>query len=316
MSVQAKINFSLRPAKYTERRMLVDFFSHLNAFDKVSKYQYIGFGSYYFADFALFHKQLGFKSMINIERDGVNQERYKFNSPYGSIRHIFKQSIDALRDIDLSKSKNILWLDYLCSLNGDCLRDVEHFCKNTQSGSVLLVTVNGRIDLSKKEAEANFLGSIDRPLLTRPKASLAGDGFRKECINIMRRKIESVLIERSGNVGQEKFKFRPVINIVYSDGSEMLTYGGIIYSESDAEVAESNIFSDLEYARESEESFEIKYPILTYKEIKYIDSIIGHQELYDASNMEKSFKPIPKSEVEKYLSLYRFCPNFAHVDTW
>jgi hypothetical protein len=54
-----KINYSLRPAKSIERKMLCDAFRRLSAFGKVENYQYIGFGSTYFSDFSLFHKALG-----------------------------------------------------------------------------------------------------------------------------------------------------------------------------------------------------------------------------------------------------------------
>jgi hypothetical protein len=49
-----KINYTLRPAKNIERKMLCEAFHKLHPFGKVQNYRYIGFGSTYFSDFILF----------------------------------------------------------------------------------------------------------------------------------------------------------------------------------------------------------------------------------------------------------------------
>ena len=53
-----KINYSLRPAKCIERKMLCETFRRLSIFGKVETYSYIGFRCTFFSDFALFHKSL------------------------------------------------------------------------------------------------------------------------------------------------------------------------------------------------------------------------------------------------------------------
>ena len=80
-----KINYSLRPAKSIERKMLGNAFRKLSDFGAVESYRYIGFGSTYFSDFILFHKALGIKHMISIERDRENEERFRFNCPFRCI---------------------------------------------------------------------------------------------------------------------------------------------------------------------------------------------------------------------------------------
>lgn len=311
MSSHSKINFSLRPAKHAERKMFVELFAHLNAFSPISSYRYIGFGSYYFSDFSLFHRQLGFKEMVNIERDTGNQQRYVFNCPYGGIRHIFKDTSLALPEIPIENKKNILWLDYLCRLNGECLTDIEYFCNKAPSGSMILVSVNAKLDLSRKEEEEEFRANIHEELTSKPAASLAGDGFHKECVRIMRRKIDRVLLDRAPDKKGEKFKFRPLINISYSDGAEMATYGGLIYSDSHEAIANSDIFSELPFVRETEDYFRIDCPVLTFRELRHIESVAGANPIKDAV---KRCKPIPRAETEKYLALYRYYPNYTHSE--
>lgn len=289
--------------------MLAELFAHLSAFAPLPNYRYIGFGSYYFSDFSLFHRQLGFKEMVNIEQDGTNRKRYEFNSPYGGIKHIFKKANAALNDIKIASHRNILWLDYLCHLNGECLQDVETFCRSTPSGSMILVSVNGRIDLSESGIEQAFRASISEEYFTRPAASLSGDGFHAECISILKRKIDRVLLDRKAASG-EGFHFRPLINIAYSDGVRMITYGGLIYSDSDAATASSIDFSALGFVREDTSFVSIECPVLTFKEIRHIDAILGSQSA--ESTLAKI--PIPRTEWTKYKDLYRYYPNYTHAD--
>ena len=54
-----RIDYSLRPAKHAERRMLCDVFRRLTHFQPVETYCYVGFGSVWFSDFVLFHRALG-----------------------------------------------------------------------------------------------------------------------------------------------------------------------------------------------------------------------------------------------------------------
>ena len=89
-----EVNYALRPAKSVERKMLVDVFQRLSAFDDIHNYRYIGFGSIYFSDFLLFHRTLGFTKMLSIEntRTAEEQDRIKLNRPYGFIQTEFGHS--------------------------------------------------------------------------------------------------------------------------------------------------------------------------------------------------------------------------------
>ncbi len=90
------INYSLRPGKATERKMLCEAFRKLSFFRKLESYQYVGFGSTYFSDFSLFHKSLGLKNMISIEQNTQDCYRFEFNKPFKCI------------DLRLGHSNNIL----------------------------------------------------------------------------------------------------------------------------------------------------------------------------------------------------------------
>jgi len=62
-----KVNYVLRPAKNVERKMLCEAFQRLTNFASLREYRYIGFGSIFFSDFTLFHRNLGISDLIDID---------------------------------------------------------------------------------------------------------------------------------------------------------------------------------------------------------------------------------------------------------
>ena len=117
------INYSLRPAKNIERRMLCEAFRKLSEFERLDRYRYIGFGSTFFSDFSLFHKSLRITDSISIEKDVQNHERFEFNRPYRCIRIEFGESNEVLPKLAWDV-KTIVWLDYDYTLEqwSICLR--------------------------------------------------------------------------------------------------------------------------------------------------------------------------------------------------
>jgi hypothetical protein len=154
-----QINFSLRPAKSIERKMLCEAFRRLAEFGHVSDYRYIGFGSTYFSDFILVHKTLAIRNMLSIERDDFNKARFEFNRPFHCIKLYFGESNDVLPELGWRDVRTICWLDYDGKLDSSVLTDVRLFCANAVSGSVLVVTVNAEPDQNPPQARWTTLGS-------------------------------------------------------------------------------------------------------------------------------------------------------------
>lgn len=71
-----RIDYSLRPAKHAERRMMCDVFRRLRPFGRVEDYMYVGFGSVWFSDFSLFHRALGIRDMLSIEKERSAEQRF------------------------------------------------------------------------------------------------------------------------------------------------------------------------------------------------------------------------------------------------
>src|SRR3954447_2820600 len=118
-----KIDYSLRPAKSTERWMLLEALGRLSVFTPLIQYQYVGFGSPFFVDFRLFHRRLAITKMISIEKETDREPRFELNKPFDCIQMLWGDSSEQLREIDWN-APSIVWLDYDYVLNSAVLGDL------------------------------------------------------------------------------------------------------------------------------------------------------------------------------------------------
>src|SRR5713226_44985 len=95
-----KINYALRPAKHAARRMLCEVFGRVHPFQPVDQYVYVGFGSVWFQDFILFHRNLGVRDMISIERDAAARERIEANKPFRTVTVHYRKASQVLPGLD------------------------------------------------------------------------------------------------------------------------------------------------------------------------------------------------------------------------
>lgn len=311
-----KINYSLRPAKAIERKILGELFTRLNVFSPIEKYRYVGFGSIYFSDFILFHRMFGFKNMISIENEVHNKRRFKLNSPFRFVKILFGEAISILPTLKWGR-KNIVWLDFDDPLDLDMLLCIEYLSKNLASGSLLLVSCNG----SLKERAKDF-GDKKRILnsqlegkltteITRPH-QIEGWTLSKLYRSVIDSEIKTALVIRNEGLPEgDKYSYQQLINIHYQENSRsarMLTVGGIIYNSIDVKKYRSCNFQQLPFYSDNERPYKIEVPNLTYKELKYLDTKIP------IVNGSLNSHDIPQSDIDLYQKYYRYFPNYKDVE--
>lgn len=304
-----KINYSLRPAKCIERKMLCEVFRRLHEFASVDSYRYIGFGSTYFSDFILMHKSLGINNMISIEKDIDKKERFKFNLPFKCIEIQFGNSTEVLASL-IWDLKSIVWLDYDGQLNLDMLADIKHIFGNIISGSIIIISCSAYLGAMGDRLNILKENIVDKVPMGIQENDL--DGWKTAALyrNIINNEIEDVLNSRNGiRHAGAKFRYKQLFNFNYSDGVKMLTLGGIIYEQGESTKVEKCGFSDLSFIRSEEEPYKIKVPILTYKEIRYLDCQLPCD---DIENLE--LPGAPKEQIKRYAQYYRYFPNFAETE--
>ena len=300
------IDYSIRPAKHIERKMLAETFRRLDKFCAIDLYQYVGFGSIYFSDFLLFHKILGIKEMVSIELDTNNKDRFEFNRPFNCIKMKFGHSNIVLPTLNFKK-KTITWLDYDGTLNSNVLQDISTVCFNSTSGSILTVSVNAR-NLDNIEALGDLVGEGKVPLGITKK-DLHKWGTAKVYRDIITNEITQTLQNRNSLATKEdSFVYKQLFNFHYSDDVEMLTVGGIIFQNKYLDTYQSCDFENIPFVKPDSEPFLIKVPRLTYREIRHLD-----KQLPTKSVSKILASAIPQADLEHYAKLYRYFPTFAET---
>ncbi len=331
-----QIDYSLRPAKSIERKMLAEAFRRLTFFDHVSNYRYIGFGSTYFTDFILFHKTLGIRDMVSIEERVKDKPRFEFNRPFNCIRMEYENSNTVLPREDWDKEV-IIWLDYDKGLNIQKLQDIACVCTKAVSGSVLIVTVNARPvdvlrnrDLETEEEMQQFRLKKFTENVGESRASdfsstdLEGWNLAKTYRKVILNEVDQTLADRNGLLSdKKKMRSKPLFNFHYSDGQKMLTVGVLLYAEEDGEKVKRCDFEDpgLDFIQTGSEAYQIQVPRLTHRERRYLDKklpLIAGEEVEEgesATDVEEDVDiGIPSEDVERYIRLYRYFPNFAETE--
>ncbi|MBI2058411.1 MAG: hypothetical protein HYT87_01435 [Nitrospirae bacterium] len=322
------INYALRPGKAIERRMLCAAFERLHPFQRIQEYRYVGFGSIYFSDFQLLHRELGITNMLSIEKETSSRACFRFNRPYRCIQLKFANSGEVLPTIDWRR-RTIAWLDYENRLDTGILGDIATVCLRAASGSSLVVTVNAHPDAEPAkedretyEKETGKTFDLDEYRLRIAKellggqlpAGTSGTDLRGQGLaSVFRKVIDNVISEQISLRNSmlplnEKVQYRQLFHFRYKDGAQMVTVGGIFFrAEEEQKFLECN-FDTLPFIRASSDPCHIKAPCLTPKEIRHLNS-----QLPKISSGKLRVPGVPESDVKRYAEVYRYFPSFSEV---
>jgi hypothetical protein len=303
------LNYETRPAKFTERKMLLSTFTRLCSNFK-GPYQYIGLGGLSFTDFKLFHKELHIEDMCSIE-GGLKKEKVMFNAPYSFINLHHEMTSNALSKIDLTK-KTIVWLDYDGALDNYMFEDLALIMRQLPIGSIYLMSCN-------KELKSDTTGEIYEVEEFREKfdglvpfhikdIDLSGSEDHKTIRRLFHDFIDKIIKDRKRT--GEDIDFHQLYNIVYQEnrGAKMYTFGGII-TDGDTKFEDLNL-SDFEFVSNDDRVYKIDLPNLTLKEADLINRHIASQAEIDAL---VAMNIVTEKEINKYKSVYKYLPSFFDV---
>lgn len=319
-----KVNYRLRIAKGVERKMLSEVVRRLAAFGKLDEdYQYVGFGSLYFSDFALLHKALGIETMTSIELHEDDKDRFLFNRPYACINILFGDSNTCLTEVDWKK-RAIVWLDYDGHLDESAIIDLHYLVSVLPSGSLLVVSVNCHPD-TVPEGQNVKRYRYDR-LVTRVGAArvpawaedvnlgkngVLGTVYHEIVVN----EIGSAIAARnSGTVKTGQLHFSQLLHFRYQDNAKMLTVGGLLVSEEERPLQALCGFERLPFIVSSSDGapFQIPTPFLTPKEILHLEAVLPVASV--PGTLQNCLPCVSEEDVTAFAQIYRFFPNFAELE--
>lgn len=295
--------------------MMAEAFMRLKPFAAVETYRYVGMGSVYFSDFAVFHSLCGFESMVSIEdvEDRKIQERFRFNAPLGHIDLNFNHSNTALPALrwDL---RTIVWMDYDGYLAKGVLTDMKYLATQLSSGSVLLVTVNAELgdDENGKETRLEVLKRRLEDEGKLPARTLSGGPLNSKEIPRVFREIltqelrDGVNDRNAGRPEGQKYSFEQIMFFKYEDGAPMLTLAWVFFDEGQRPNFANCDFDRLKYFKSDEEPIHIQVPLITNAEVRALNrcgDVLKGQRVDDI--------PVPPSEIAKYEFVRRYWPTFS-----
>lgn len=306
-----KVHYRLRPAKNVQRKMLCEAFRRLSKFGSISSYRYVGMGSPYFSDFEQFHKSLGIQNMICIEDKVDAQERFEFNRPYNCIQLLWGDVIDVLPQLDW-RARSIIWLDYDDKLTFDVLAALRFLLTNSRDGNVIVFTVDAKPDEYGSDRLAMLKKRVGEDKVPRDISTkdLESWGLAEVSARILKNEISDILSELNGlRQSGSKLLFKQLFNFQYSDGTPMLTIGGLLYEEGQTRILDSCSFGDFSFISIEGNPYRIEVPYLTYREIRYLNS-----RLPKGSIATKDYRGIPSDFVARYRKIYRYFPAFVEAE--
>lgn len=325
MSSFRDIDYSVRPAKAIERKMMIEAFRRLDLAWPVGNYRYIGLGSIYFSDFLLIHQNLGVRDMISLEREENHKTRFEFNRPFGCVEVKFRKKEDPLPELPWNKP-SIVWLDYDGKVNSSVLADLRTTIQNVPSGSVVCVSVNaeadrppnGTVDVDQWRLNefSDRIGEGAVPQGTKG-ADLRQKPGQRKIWEVLSNALADQLVIRNGrpDVRPETLMAQQIFHFNYEDDAAMLTLGWVIYSVKDCGAASKCDFGSLPFVRSDDVSHRIFAPKLTPKEIRYFNAFLPHDNglvACDFNTLERT-TGVPSSDICRFSDVYRYYPNYAEV---
>lgn len=324
------VNFALRPAKAVQRRMIIEICSRMNSFSNLLGFRYIGLGSPFFNDFASLHRRYGITNMVCIERETQDEKRFLFNKPYECIKMEWGSSCDVLPRLQWRNIPSMVWMDYDDPISEDILSDIGTIIGEIEPGSLVFFTLQAEgkafdprpesqndseyadVETEHETASEKRLKKLQDcvgdflPPKTMPQ-DMNGKAFQRLLLTICWNEIERVLNQRNAGLPlANHVQYKQILNIIYSDGVRMTTFGGILYRSDQEQQFSECEFSDFDFVRDNQDPLEIKVPVLTNHEQLALSS-----KLPSGNDSQQLLRPV---DWKAYRALYRYYPTFVETD--
>lgn len=323
-----KINYSLRPQKAMERRMMCDLLKVLNPTFDLSQYSYVGMGAKYFADFLLFHRELGINKMKSIEADVDHKKKYDFNVPLKCIEMYYGLAKNYIDSYENNGESVFFWLDYDYGLDQSIMDDCNKLINKLNPGDLFFVSFNSMIANRRK---SDSLPDYCKILTNRFKKIREGlgayaptseispyilmDNLKRDGIfvDVLKNMIDSQISTR--NSGGEKLSFFQMAFFSYSDGADMVTWGGMLVDEEKEKLVRKLLqgnslpsLTGIKWGEQIEDifsedipPFDLRIPLLTYREFIALQREFPAEEIgqIDVAGFEEN-------ELKQLNKLYRY----------
>ena len=314
------VNYSIRPNKTVERKLVFQTLEALAPIYDFTRYKYIGLGALWFVDFVLAHKRLSIADMISIEKNEYLANRAKFNRPYGCVSVEHGESVSVLPRLPFEEKPLLVWLDYDKSLDGPVLEDLATLSQRALTDSLMIVTINAdKRSLPDKDAD-NLAFESDETMLryyagdlvpqTLPAGAMQGSKYPSFLASLLFQHIR----RQVRRAGREDDVVVPLFNIKYQDNAPMLTIGVAIVDPQRAEETAVAVSDGIMVKRMDERNqLSIDVPPLTLKEKVTLDQLMPCKTAPSEKEVSRLGFRLKPSQIESYHRFYRHYPVFGEI---
>jgi hypothetical protein len=308
------VHYVQRPGKNIERKMIIEVLGALSTYTRLDRFQYIGFGSIYFVDFALIHRRLGIRRMTSVEKEDTPeaQARVTFNRPFKFVKLRFGHSNQVLPILDWRRQA-IVWLDYNARLGAEVFADLETVIRQATPPFILLVTVNADPQETSKRWQrfSEAVGPDRIPPGFNSDHDLNGTGTAIAMQQVLDDEIHRRLTVRNALADPlDRLSYLQLVHFRYKDRAHMLTTGGIILPAADEHLVNGSGVMESPYASGTETAYDIIVPNLTIREMLHLDQRLSRTGTPNFAGIGLS-----REEAEEYRKAYRYFPAFIDVES-
>ncbi len=307
------ISYDLRPAKQSERGMLVDVLKIGGDCGLgIREYRYVGMGANRFYDFLLLHKYLGIRDMISLEHDEGMYARAVYNVPYRFIDVRHTTVVEFLAN-DQKDKPEILWLDYDGGISQDIVADIMNMANRLKQGDFCFITVSGRPPrVLDRSSDADRYTKIRESM-----GDLAGEVTVKDVEqSSFPLAVHKILFAafRNAFALRRDGTFVPLVQVEYADSTPMVTVGGAMLSDDTAAA----------YRRRMKHAFPyLSTDALRLYDIRSFNLTERERSLFDrASTAQSKRSPewnalkklgFKEADFQAYNQLIRYLPRYVET---
>ena len=306
-----KVQYDIRPAKQTERRLLLDILrAAADVGFNLRQYKYIGFGGFKFYDFEMLFRHLGIRDMTSIEVDESLFARCRFNKPFSFINFEEGDLGDYL-DRTIFLKPLIAWLDYDSHVSDKVVEDIRTASAKAPVGSFVFVTIDARMpdgirDLNPAERLAAIRHEYKDFALVVTSEELEPNKYPLFAERVVWSALVESLSKRLDGV------FVPIIRVFYKDTAPMVTVGGCLCNVNRSASLRSRMRRDFRFLVPTQSAAPYTIPSfnLTVRERQLLDRAVTRQNRKDILRKSLSRLGFTATEVNNYKRMVRFVPKY------
>ncbi len=302
------IDYSVRPNKAAQRQLVFGALSTFAGPDGLADCEYIGFGSLWFEDFVVAHRDLGINRLTSLESSAVLAKRAAYNAPYRCIDVVSEYSTTFLREKRWD-ARRVLWLDYVDPPGEATRDDIGLFAERAMADSYLIITVNAKPGCVAKtpERRAEYLRGLFGDAVEHDidPGTLADEKYAESLARIL-----DEYVQLRGRNGARPGAFLKLGCVEYADGARMLTGVWAYVDPGEVGLREvERLHQRCPLLRQP--VVRLQLPVLTPKERRALDRLLPGGTVADARSA-LGFA-LDGEAFRRYREVYKLYPSYARV---